>query len=133
MERICVRKKSKRSSTAGQHDKQSPTIINTIRTIHKGRRTLPEGIRRYSKEMDATLPGRHTRTLYNNLKRREASVLAQLRTGIARFNGHRLMPADKQQKPSSIFFSDVIPNTNASADGYKKRQSLLSLGRKSTV
>jgi len=37
--------------------------------------------------MDTALPGKHTRELYNKLKRREASVLAQLRTGMTRLNG----------------------------------------------
>ena len=38
--------------------------------------------------MDTALPGKHTRTLYDSFKRREASVLAQLRTGMARLNGY---------------------------------------------
>ncbi|KAL2353267.1 hypothetical protein BJ546DRAFT_982178 [Cryomyces antarcticus] len=34
--------------------------------------------------MDRALPGKHTLTLYNPLKRREAAVLSQIRTGRAR-------------------------------------------------
>src|SRR5688500_342935 len=46
--------------------------------------------------MDAALPGKHTRDLYGKLKRREACVLAQLRTGMARLNGFlsRIAAAD---------------------------------------
>ena len=42
---------------------------------------------KFSKAMGTALPGKHTRDLYDKLKRREASVLAQLRTGITRLNG----------------------------------------------
>ncbi|KMQ81479.1 hypothetical protein RF55_26204 [Lasius niger] len=49
-------------------------------------RTLPEGVGKYSKRIDTALPGRHTRTLYDGLKRKEADVLVQLRTGMARIN-----------------------------------------------
>ena len=38
--------------------------------------------------MDTALPGKHTRRLYDSLKREEAYVLAQLRTGIIRLNGY---------------------------------------------
>src|SRR5207248_1139178 len=33
-------------------------------------------------------PGKHTLTLYDTHERREASILAQLRTGMARLNGY---------------------------------------------
>jgi ribonuclease HI len=49
-------------------------------------RVLPEEVGKFSKAMDAALPGKHTRDLYDKLKRREACVLAQLRTGMARLN-----------------------------------------------
>ena len=38
--------------------------------------------------MDIALPGKHTRKLYDQLTQKEASVLAQLRTGIARLNSY---------------------------------------------
>jgi hypothetical protein len=38
--------------------------------------------------VDAALPGKHTRQLYDRLSWKEASVLAQLRTGMARLNGY---------------------------------------------
>ena len=63
------------------------TVINRARAARKAR-TLPEGVGKYSREMDTALPGKHTRTLYDGLQRREASILAQLRTGMARLNGY---------------------------------------------
>jgi hypothetical protein len=49
--------------------------------------------------MDTALPGKHTRTIYDALKRREANILAQLRTGMARLNGylHRIGAAESDQ------------------------------------
>lgn len=40
----------------------------------------------HTKKIDRALPGKHTRTLYDNLTRKEAAVLSQLRTGRARIN-----------------------------------------------
>ncbi|KAJ5148268.1 hypothetical protein N7526_001620 [Penicillium atrosanguineum] len=39
-------------------------------------------------QVAATLPGKHTRKLYDRLSWKEASVVAQLRTGMARLNGY---------------------------------------------
>jgi hypothetical protein len=47
------------------------------------RKALPEEVSKFSEAMDAALPGKHTRVL----KRTEACILAQLRTGMARLNG----------------------------------------------
>jgi hypothetical protein len=47
---------------------------------------LPEDVGKYSKRIDIALPGKHTRALYDPLSSKEASVLAQLRTGMARLN-----------------------------------------------
>jgi hypothetical protein len=47
---------------------------------------LPENIGKYSKKVDTALPGKHTRQLYDQGSWKEASVLAQLRTGMARLN-----------------------------------------------
>lgn len=49
-----------------------------------------------SKRMDKALPGSHTRALYDTLMKREAKVLAQLRTGMSALNGylHRIGVAE---------------------------------------
>jgi isocitrate/isopropylmalate dehydrogenase len=47
---------------------------------------VPEKVGNYSKRIDAALLGKHTQQLYNQLSRKESSVLAQLRTGIAQLN-----------------------------------------------
>ncbi|KAL3713548.1 hypothetical protein TMatcc_002251 [Talaromyces marneffei ATCC 18224] len=50
--------------------------------------TLPEHVGRYSRTVDIALPGKHTRNLYNRLNRKEAKILAQLRTGMTRLNSY---------------------------------------------
>lgn len=40
----------------------------------------------FTRTVDAALPGKHTKLLYDNFSRKEASVLAQLRTGHPRLN-----------------------------------------------
>ena len=56
--------------------------------------------------MDAALSGKHTRTLYDAVKRREASILAQLRTGMARLNGylHRVGVCVEATETTKHFF-----------------------------
>ena len=39
-------------------------------------KTLLDRVGKYSRDIDTALPGKHTRILYDSLKRREASVLA---------------------------------------------------------
>jgi hypothetical protein len=47
---------------------------------------LQESVGGYSKRLDKALPGKHTRILYDALKRRESDILVQLRTGMTRVN-----------------------------------------------
>jgi hypothetical protein len=91
---LCGRaKKAARKATEpgqipqSQYPQAKSTIINNAIATREIR-PLPDGVGRYSKEMDTALPGKHTRTLCDTLKRREASVLAQLRTGMVRLNGY---------------------------------------------
>jgi hypothetical protein len=49
---------------------------------------LPKGVGKFATEIDKALLRRHIKQLYNNLKRSEASILAQLRTGIVRLNNY---------------------------------------------
>jgi hypothetical protein len=62
------------------------TTLNIARAKHGTTRGLPEDVGKYSKRIDRALPGKHTRLLYDRLSWKEASVLAQLRTGMARLN-----------------------------------------------
>ena len=62
------------------------TTLNIARAKHGTTRGLPENVGKYSKRIDVALPGKHTRQLYDQLSWKEANVLAQLRTGMARLN-----------------------------------------------
>jgi hypothetical protein len=64
------------------------TIINIAKAKRQIDKTLPNGVGKHLKKIDTALPGRHTRKLYDALGRREANVLAQLRTGMACLNGY---------------------------------------------
>ena len=82
---------------------QDPAIRSTTLRIAWAKRTppttLPDKVGRHSKRVDIALPGKHTQLLYNNLSRSEAGVLAQLRTGMAKFNTylHRIKAAPSDQ------------------------------------
>jgi hypothetical protein len=71
-----------------QVPRMKSTTLNIARDQQGISRGLPEKVGKHVKRMDAALPGRHTRQLYDRLSWKEASVLAQLRTGMARLNGY---------------------------------------------
>jgi hypothetical protein len=75
------------------------TILNVAKAKRRIDKTLPNGVGKHLKKIDTALPGRHTRTLYDALGRREANMLAQLRTGMARLNGylHRIGAVESDQ------------------------------------
>ncbi|GKU07113.1 unnamed protein product, partial [Fusarium langsethiae] len=79
--------------------KMRSTTLNIARSSQRTRKQLPDSIGKFSKRVDVALPGKHTRLLYDGLSRREASVLAQLRTGMARLNGYlfRIRVAPSQE------------------------------------
>jgi ribosomal protein S16 len=64
------------------------TTLNNARSKQRTNRCLPENVGKHSKRVDAALPGKHTRQLYDRLSWKEASILAQLRTGMARLNAY---------------------------------------------
>ncbi|EGU72476.1 hypothetical protein FOXB_17015, partial [Fusarium oxysporum f. sp. conglutinans Fo5176] len=75
------------------------TTLNIARSSQRISKRLPDNVGKFSKKVDMALPGKHTRLLYDDLSRREASVLSQLRTGMARLNGYlfRIRVAASQQ------------------------------------
>lgn len=91
-------------STTGQTPStQSWTAKSTATRLAISRqrqnRQLPEGVGHYTKFIDTALPGRHTLKLYNGLKREEANILAQLRTGMTRLNTylHKIKAAESDR------------------------------------
>jgi hypothetical protein len=82
-----------------QYYSAKSTIINIARAERRKHRTLPEEVGKHFEKIDAAIPGRHTRKLYNAFGRKEACILAQLRTGMARLNGylHHIGVADTDQ------------------------------------
>ncbi|KAJ5708140.1 hypothetical protein N7488_007941 [Penicillium malachiteum] len=64
------------------------TTLNNARSQAVPRNGLPVDVGKHAERVDAALPGKHTRLLYDRLSWKEASVLAQLRTGMARLNGY---------------------------------------------
>ena len=60
---------------------------------------IPRNVGKFTRELDKALPGKHIKKLYDSLKRSEASILAQLRTGMARLNEylHRIGASETDQ------------------------------------
>ncbi|KAM5529264.1 reverse transcriptase [Fusarium oxysporum f. sp. phaseoli] len=72
------------------------TRLRVLLAQRRQHMVLPESVGGYSKRLDKALPSKHTRTLYDALKRRESDILVQLRTGMARVNRylHRIGAAE---------------------------------------
>lgn len=75
------------------------TTLNIERRKLEGERCLPEDVGKFSKKIDAALPGSHTRAIYEEWSWRERSALAQLRTGMAKLDSylHRIKAATSEQ------------------------------------
>ena len=71
---------------------QAPRTLSTTLNVAWSKRDasnhLPDKVGAHSKRVDGALPGKHTRLLYEHLSRKEAGILAQLRTGMVRLNGY---------------------------------------------
>jgi hypothetical protein len=65
------------------------TALNIVWSQVAANNDLPENVGRHVKRLDAALPGKHTRQLYDRLSWKEARVQVQLRTWTARLNGYR--------------------------------------------
>lgn len=95
-----AKKTTERGKTPqGQSQQAKATILHEIRGRINASVALPEGIGKHSKDVDAALPGKHTKAIYDTLNKKEAGILAQLRTGMARLNGylHRIGASDTDQ------------------------------------
>jgi hypothetical protein len=83
----------------GKVPRMKSTTLNIARSQAVPSSELPGNIGRHSRRVDTALLGKHTRQLYDRLSWKEANVLAQLRTGMARLNGYlfRINAAETDQ------------------------------------
>ena len=99
-------------------------MISVRRAAAQAARELNPNVGKYTQKLDRALPGPHTRILYGSLTRKQASVLAQLRTGMARLNAylHRIGASETEQcscghaKELVEHFLFPSPIRNAQAD-----------------
>jgi hypothetical protein len=119
------------------------TTLNIARSQQGTSKALPEKVGKHVKRVDAALPGKHTRQLYNQLSGKEASALAQLRTGMARLNRYlyRINIAQRDQceygqaRETIEHFlfrcweMDDISDRNAAMHQHPPRQHILLPGR----
>jgi hypothetical protein len=95
-----AKKSTERGKTPeGQSPQAKATILHKMRQGIKANVALPQGIGKHSQDIDAALPGKHTKAIYDTLNKKEAGTLAQLRTGMARINAylHRIGASDTDQ------------------------------------
>jgi hypothetical protein len=97
------------------------TVINTAKAERQKHRTLLDGAGKHLKNIHAAIPGRHTRKLYDAFGRKEACLLAQLRTGMARLNGylHHIGVVDAEIR-SRLPLGTLSPNRKGTLQGNLK-------------
>ncbi|KAF4466806.1 endonuclease exonuclease phosphatase [Fusarium albosuccineum] len=88
-----AKRQAKKATKAGCTPESPPYQARSTRarlatSQSQRQRALPDRAGSYSKRIDRALPSEHTKALYNGLKRREADMLSQLRTGTARINSY---------------------------------------------
>lgn len=64
------------------------TVLNVQERLIKASLHIPTTVGESLRRLDAAWPGGHTRRMYDSLSRRQASILAQLRTGMTPLNGY---------------------------------------------
>ncbi len=71
--------------------------------------TLPRKVGNFTTKLDRALPGKHTRKLYDSLKKTEAKILIQLRTAMGKINEylHRIGAAKTPDCACGIETEDV--------------------------
>ncbi|KZL85919.1 hypothetical protein CI238_13517, partial [Colletotrichum incanum] len=83
---------AKESTQQGKTPRKKParafstTLRNALQRVQETNPGIPEWVGKFSKRVDSALPGKHTRQLYDSFSWKQASILAQLRTGMARLN-----------------------------------------------
>ena len=101
----CAKSAAKMSTELGRMPQEpskqarSTVLYSMKQGIIHAKVPLPPGVGMHTQEVDAALPGQHTKSLYDALDKKEASILAQLRTGMARLNDylHRIGVSDTEQ------------------------------------
>ncbi|KJZ68272.1 hypothetical protein HIM_12337 [Hirsutella minnesotensis 3608] len=86
--KAAAKKATQAGSVAEQPTYRARSTTLRLALARQQRDQLPENVGKHSKRIDRALPGKHTRTLYDSLTRKEADVLVQLRTGMSRLNGY---------------------------------------------
>jgi len=88
---IAKREARRASRSESVPEKQFPMMRSTVYNLQRKKLMaepkLPDKVGKYTKRIDAAVPGRHTRDLYDSTRSwKEASVLAQLRTDMSCLN-----------------------------------------------
>ncbi|KJZ68347.1 hypothetical protein HIM_12263 [Hirsutella minnesotensis 3608] len=86
--KTAAKKATQAGAVAGKPSYRARSTTLRLALARQQRDQLPENVGKHSKRIDRALPGKHTRTLYDSLTRKEADILVQLRTGMSRLNGY---------------------------------------------
>jgi hypothetical protein len=91
-----IRKKALRAAMSaaknpGHIPDEQPQMLATIRNNIKrnaSREEIPAGTGKHTVSLDAAIPGKHTKHLYDSLNQAESRLLAQVRTGMSHLNSY---------------------------------------------
>jgi hypothetical protein len=80
--------KAAREDPSSAHNTRAPNIATIRNNLKKNslKEPIPKGTGKYTTDLDAAAPGKHTKGIYDSLNRTEAKLLAQVRTGMTHLN-----------------------------------------------
>jgi hypothetical protein len=86
--KAAARKATEENRVPNSSEAVAKSTMTSIQRQSQGRRTLNTKAGQHLQRIDTALPGPHIRRIYDSLKRKQANILVQLRTGMARLNGY---------------------------------------------
>jgi hypothetical protein len=97
--KAAARRATEMDCTPGRQWNAAKSTISSTYKARRELRKLSTQTGQHIRQIDMALPGPHTRLLYNSCKYKQASVLAQLRTGMSRLNNylHRINASETDQ------------------------------------
>ncbi|KAK4068334.1 hypothetical protein Purlil1_13821 [Purpureocillium lilacinum] len=100
------------ATPAAKFPRAGTTTLGIARRKQRAGNKIPSNVGDFTKRVDGARPGKHTRQIVYQLTWKEANVLAQLRTGMARLNDYlyRIKASTSQQM--TAFRMEMIKCTN---------------------
>lgn len=123
-----ARDTTREDATAAKFPSARSTTLGIARATQRADKKIPSNVGAFTETIDGALPEKHTRQLYDQLKWKEANVLAQLSTAMVRLKDY--LPAPHQSNSVATVRLQARPRIRRSPSfSHGARPSRLQAGR----